>query len=108
MAQCPICLQPVDAFVSAVSEGPSTECCPNCGTQLIATMWGQNGLLAFFSAIAILIRSVTLPFNPRANPQKTSALAFALQSLLVRLLWRTGFVRLKPSPHDRNKISRQF
>lgn len=54
-------------------------------------------MLVFFSALAILLRTITFPFDPRVNPRKTSALPFVLESLLVRLLWRTGLVRLKPA-----------
>lgn len=97
MPECPLCLHRIETLASESSEPSFANRCPSCGAQLVATIRGRSGIMVFLSALTILLRIITLPFSPRANPLKTSALPLALESVLVRALWRTGIVHLKPA-----------
>jgi hypothetical protein len=61
---------------------------------------GRTGFLFAFSVVVVLLKIATLPFSPRFNPKKLSDFTFVLESLVVRLFWRTRLVRLKPSPSE--------
>ena len=91
MPICPVCSHNVEF---PVTDSPAAFLCLNCKTALHATLRFRPIFLAAFTIIAITLRMVTLVVSPSASPTKTSQLPVAMESVLARVLWRTGIVRV--------------
>jgi DNA-directed RNA polymerase subunit RPC12/RpoP len=91
MPSCPVCGQ---ELVTAPENATDAFQCEKCGKRLFASIRYRTVILLINSAAAVLLRCATLRFNPNLNPQKTSKLPFAIESLLIRLFWRTRFIEI--------------
>jgi hypothetical protein len=91
MAKCSFCAEEVTSIPTNTTDSFA---CSHCGRQLQATLRCRNFFLAIGAAVAVVLRLATLIFNPRMNPQKTSQFPFVVESLLIRLCWKTKLIRI--------------
>ncbi len=95
MLICPVCRHNVEI---PLTDSPAAFLCLNCKTALRATLRFRPLFLAAFTIVAITLRMVTLVVSPSASPTKTSQLPVAMESVLARVLWRTGIVQVGLNP----------
>lgn len=89
MPTCPVCGEKIDSPFAPSAE--NTGVCSRCGAVLHPSMRGRPAWLLLFSVPAVALAMVTARFKY----DKMAALVLAGESLMARLLWKTGLVDLK-------------
>jgi hypothetical protein len=95
MPKCPNCGDTLLEPFETNDQPPLTGRCPSCGFDLRAKLHPRGPFLALFSALAALLKFLSLPFSPRVSAKKLSEVPIAFEALLARGLWNTRFVKVE-------------
>jgi hypothetical protein len=101
MPSCPTCGRALEAPFEGAPETPLSGICPNCQSQLSATIRWRTAFLMLFSGLAALLKFVSLPWSPRVNAVKLSAFPFAMEAAAAQLFWRTGLIKINACAREK-------